>query len=189
MAADVLKTDLLLIRHARSAPKQDIPEAQWPLSALGREQAAELADQIAGQGITAIASSPYLRAVDTVRPLAERLGLTIRLLDDLRERKLREGVRDDWEALTAKSWAGFSFALPNCESGFKAQKRMSRALDQLAREYPGQTIAICSHGNAIGLFLNSLDPGFGHAQWQAMKNPDIFHLTWDGAFRRHSGGS
>lgn len=186
MADEPFKTTVLLIRHAKSTPNQDIPEAQWPLSSTGREQAVHLADQLCGYGLTAIVSSPYKRAVDTVNPLAERLGFSIRLVEDLRERKLREGARDDWEALTARSWADFSFALPNCETGFDAQKRIRNSLDQLAREYPSQTIAACSHGNAIGLFLNTIDPGFGHAQWQVMKNPDIFRVTWDGALWRQN---
>jgi 2,3-bisphosphoglycerate-dependent phosphoglycerate mutase len=187
MADEPLKTTVLLIRHAKSAPNPDIPEAQWPLSPVGHEQAVRLADQLCGYGITAIVSSPYRRAVDTVNPLAERLGFPMRLVEDLRERKLREGVRDDWESLTARSWADFSFALPNCESGFDAQKRICGTLDRLAREYPGQTIAACSHGNAISLFLNAIDPAFGHAQWRAMRNPDIFHVTWDGALWRQNG--
>jgi 2,3-bisphosphoglycerate-dependent phosphoglycerate mutase len=180
MADDPLQTTVLLIRHAKSAPDQTLPEAQWPLSPLGREQAVLLADQLSGYGITAVVSSPYRRAVDTVSPLAERLYVPVRLVDDLRERKLREGIRDDWDALTARSWADLSFALPNCESGLDAQKRVRGSLNQLAHEYPGQTIAACSHGNAISLFLNSIDPSFDHTQWQAMKNPDIFRVTWDG---------
>jgi 2,3-bisphosphoglycerate-dependent phosphoglycerate mutase len=187
MADEALKSTVLLIRHAKSTPKEEIPEADWPLSQLGHEQAVGLADQLCGYGITAVVSSPCRRAIDTVSPLAERLGFSVRLVDDLRERKLREGIRDDWEALTARSWADFSFALPNCESAFDAQKRMQNALDHLTREYPGQTIAACSHGNAISLFLNTIDPGFGHAQWQAMKNPDIFRVTWDGRLWRESG--
>ena len=130
-----LKTTVLLIRHAKSAPNPEIPEAEWPLSALGHEQAAGLADQQCGYGITAVVSSPYRRAIDTVSPLAERLGFSIRVVGDLRERKLREGISDDWEALTARSWADFSFALPNCESAFDAQRRIQNSLDQLAREY------------------------------------------------------
>jgi broad specificity phosphatase PhoE len=180
------KTTVLLIRHAKSAPNSKTPEAEWPLSALGHEQAVHLADQLSGYGIGAIVSSPYWRAIDTVGPLAGRLGFSVRPVEGLRERKLREGIRDDWEALTARSWADFSFALPNCESGFDTQKRMQNTLNQLAREYPGQTVAACSHGNAISLFLNSIDQGFGHAQWQAMKNPDVFYVTWDGSLWRRT---
>jgi len=46
-----------------------------------------------------------------------------------------------------------------------------------------------SHGNAIGLYLNLLDPTFGFDNWRVMRNPDLFRLvfqdrrmTWDREF-------
>lgn len=171
-------TTMFLIRHAESSPSRDLPEPDWPLSPLGRRQADALADTLADAGITRVISSPYIRAVDTVRPLAERIGCPVLLRSDLRERKLREGMRDDWPDLIRKAWADFDFAMPNCESGFDCQRRMRGCLEDLAQEYAGSTMAVCSHGNAIGLFLNAIEPSFGFAEWQSMKNPDVFRIVW-----------
>src|SRR5690349_3047397 len=82
------RTTLYLVRHAESAPSDDVPEPDWPLSARGVAQASALAPAMRGLGITAIYSSPYLRARHTVAPLAEALGLPVTVRDALRERAL-----------------------------------------------------------------------------------------------------
>jgi 2,3-bisphosphoglycerate-dependent phosphoglycerate mutase len=174
-------TRIVLIRHATSAPQENLPEAEWPLSEEGQSEARILAAGLASQGINRILSSPYRRAVQTVRPLADQLGLQVGLVQDLRERKLTNHMRLDWEDILRRAWADFSFALPECESGLLAQARICRALLETAINFHGEKIAVASHGNAIGLFLNAIDPAFGFDQWRAMKNPEIFNLAWDGA--------
>ena len=129
-------------------------------------------------GITAMISSPYRRAIDTVRPLAKRLGLTIHVRQDLRERKLCEAMRDDWRELVKRAWADLSFALPGCESGMDCQKRVLACLAGLTAEFPGRTVAVCSHGNAIGLLLKAMDRTFGYEDWRRMENPDVFRIEW-----------
>ena len=171
-------TTILLIRHSESAPVNNLAEADWPLSPIGHRQAASLADELINAGIVGVISSPYIRAMDTVQPLADHLGYPIVLLNELRERKLCDDIRDDWHDLIKKAWSDFNFALPNCESGFDCQQRIQKCLKDLAVQYAGETIAVCSHGNAIGLFLNYIDPSFGFAKWKNMKNPDIFCIDW-----------
>ena len=171
-------TTIILIRHAESSPSKDLPESDWPLSALGRCQAKTLADDLADAGIGKVVSSPYQRAIDTVRPVAKRIHCPIDLCPELRERRLCVGVCDDWYDLVRKAWDDFAFALPNCESGFDCQRRVQVCLGDLVERYAGKTIAVCSHGNAIGLFLNSIEPSFGFVNWRNMKNPDVFWINW-----------
>ncbi len=171
-------TTTILIRHAESSPSRHLPESDWPLSSLGHRQAKALADELADANISKVVSSPYLRAIDTVRPVAERIDCPIDVCTELQERRLCEGVRDDWYDLIKQAWSDFAFALPNCESGFDCQRRVQVCLRDLVERYAGKTIAVCSHGNAIGLFLNSIEPGFGFANWKNMKNPDVFWIDW-----------
>ena len=174
----------VLIRHAQSAPSNKIPEPDWPLSSLGRRQATALASDLAGAGITQVVSSPYVRAVDTVQPLSSQLGLSIEIQSGLRERKLCDDVRDDWHIIIEKAWTDFNFALPGCESGFECQKRIQKCMQDVVSRYTGQTIAVCSHGNAIGLFLNTIDQNFGYLNWKQMKNPDVFWIDWRNGYPR-----
>jgi 8-oxo-dGTP diphosphatase len=84
---------LYLVRHARAGDrsKWKKPDHLRPLSKTGRRQALGLVDVVLGDAarrkahITDILSSPYVRCVQTVEPLAERLGLTVERVDALRE--------------------------------------------------------------------------------------------------------
>lgn len=180
---------IYLVRHTSSSPDPALPEPLWPLSTAGRAQARALAPFLATLGVKRLYASPYPRAVDTLRPFAEHSGLEITLDHDLRERKLCEGAREDWLELLRRAWSDFSFALPGCESSRMAQDRMLAAVERVAARHPGETLAIGSHGNVIGLVLNALDPSFGFERWRTLRNPDVVRLVsngggliWDEAF-------
>ena len=173
------KTEIFLLRHAESIASQDIPEADWPLSPAGVRQAQHLAAALQPLQIDAVFSSPYVRAKATIEPFAQAAGLSVQVMAELRERQLTAGQRDDWFAILQRAWADFSFALPQCESGYACQQRICQCLAQLAANHRGQTLLICSHGNAIALYLNSIESSFGFAAWATMQNPDIFWITYE----------
>lgn len=173
------RTEILLVRHAESRPSQHQSEAEWPLSPAGTLQARRLVAALKQLQIDAVFSSPYVRAHATVEPFAKAAGLDVTIVPDLRERHLTEGNRDDWLVILRQAWANLSFSLPNCESGHDCQRRMCTCLAQLASRYAGQTLLVCSHGNAIALYLHALDATFGFDQWAAMQNPDFFWITYE----------
>ena len=78
---------LLLVRHASALRRHDwsSPDFRRPLTPKGYAQAAALADQLAGYDVRRILSSPYVRCVETVEPLAARLGLPVEPVDALAE--------------------------------------------------------------------------------------------------------
>jgi 2,3-bisphosphoglycerate-dependent phosphoglycerate mutase len=61
------------------------------LSESGHRAAQRIADLLQDRGIALIVSSPYTRAVQTVQPLADRLGISIQVDAELRERLLSTG--------------------------------------------------------------------------------------------------
>ena len=65
------------VRHCKA--KGQPPEA--PLTEEGKQQAEDLVDFLCNRGIDRIVSSPYVRARDSVVPLAERLGIEIEIDD------------------------------------------------------------------------------------------------------------
>src|SRR5918992_2526917 len=71
---------LYLVRHADAGNKHLWPgvDSQRPLSDAGWHQARWLAGQLDGRPLTSIVSSPALRCVQTVEPLARRRGLQVR---------------------------------------------------------------------------------------------------------------
>lgn len=169
-----------LIRHAKSAPDPAVPEPLWPLSPEGRIQATQLGENLKHAGITRILSSPYRRAIDTVQPLADALGLEVELHDDLRERQLTGVLIDNWMEELEKTWQDFDYCLPQGESSAACQARITTCFSNIFNSASAETVAISSHGNAIALMMNAIDPGFGFLQWKEMGNPHIFRLIWNG---------
>ena len=170
----------LLIRQAQSRSVPGMAEEDWPLSELGCRQADELAAQLARDGLQELYSSPYPRAAATLRPLAAQLGLEVRLVPDLRERRLASPPLPHWQEALRACWADFDLAHPGGESSRACQARVRAAVLGILAGSRARRLAIASHGNAIGLLLHSLDPSFGYDAWARMKNPDLFRLTWDG---------
>lgn len=179
--------ECVVIRHAQSRPDPDLTQDDWPLSEAGRAQAEALRETLGGHGIERIYSSPYPRAVDTVRPLATALGLSIETRHDLRERRLATMDVENWREALEKTWADFDYALPGGESSNACQERVRGCVLGILRGNDAARIAICSHGNAIALLLNSIDSSFHFAEWAAMGNPHLYHLSWEsGLLRRRS---
>lgn len=181
-------TTIYLVRHAESQPDPSVPREEWPLSPRGRQQALDLVPRLTGLGVTAIYSSPYLRVVDTLRAFATAAGLDVNVHPDLRERKLLEDWASDF--VVRRSWEDFGFAPAGGETNAAVQTRMLRAIHEIAEHHPGATVLAASHGNGIGLLLNSIDPSFGFNEWAAMRNPDLFKvevreglLAWDRSVR------
>ncbi len=85
---------LLLVRHATAGER-----AAWvgddrlrPLDDRGWRQAHALVTQLAGFAVERVMSSPYLRCVQTVEPLARSRGLVVEETAALAEGHEREGV-------------------------------------------------------------------------------------------------
>jgi phosphohistidine phosphatase SixA len=78
---------LFLIRHAVAGVRNnlDLSDDQRPLDQVGRSQAQTIAEAWTELGIEAIYSSPALRCVQTVEPLAERFQMAVQIAPELFE--------------------------------------------------------------------------------------------------------
>jgi broad specificity phosphatase PhoE len=167
-----------LVRHAHA---DWTPDEDRPLSARGRQDAGGIADILAQHPIGAIYSSPYRRAIQTIAPLAARLGLPIQLEHDLRERQLgRVSGLAFFEAIEA-TWQDRSFAFPGGESNQVAQLRGLRVLDRLQAQAMAEPVVLSTHGNLMALILQHFDASVDFAFWRALTMPDIYVLCIDEA--------
>jgi 2,3-bisphosphoglycerate-dependent phosphoglycerate mutase len=164
---------IFLVRHAHSDYS---PDEMRGLSESGRAAALRVADLLACEHVAMIVSSPYRRAVETVQPLADRLGVSIAIEDDLRERRLSAGPVEDVRAAIEATWRNFDFAHPGGESSSTAQERVSRAIGRIVEDARDRNVVIASHGNALALFLRTIDPAVGFAFWSRMSLPDVFSV-------------
>ncbi len=90
----------VLLRHASAGHRLDWEhdDRLRPLDARGRRQSADLVELLRPLGVRRILSSPYVRCVQTVEPLAAALGLEVELDERLEEGKggaAAELLRDD----------------------------------------------------------------------------------------------
>ena len=85
---------LLVVRHARAGSRKEWkgPDIERPLSKKGHRQAEGLVEIVAPCPVERIASSPYVRCVQTVEPLAEARGLEVELRPELAEGAAIEDV-------------------------------------------------------------------------------------------------
>jgi len=91
-----------LLRHAKAGSRErwTAPDAERPLSHSGKVQAAALY-AVLGPGVTSIRSSPYVRCMETVEPLATALGLHV-----VEEPRLAEGEDPGWTLRQLASGGG-----------------------------------------------------------------------------------
>ena len=78
---------VLLVRHAVAVARDgwDGDDDGRPLTDRGRRQAAGLVEHLAPYGPVVVRSSPSVRCIDTVAPLAAAAGLDVEPADDLAE--------------------------------------------------------------------------------------------------------
>ena len=79
------------MRHAHAGDRERWrgDDRSRPLTEKGRAQALGLVQQLQSEGVELVMSSPYVRCIQTVEPLANARGLAVRT-----ERLLAEGA--DW---------------------------------------------------------------------------------------------
>jgi 2,3-bisphosphoglycerate-dependent phosphoglycerate mutase len=164
---------LYVVRHCKAEGQE--PEAK--LTGQGLGQAEELASFLADKGIDAICSSPFERARRTVAPLAEKLGLDVRLDDRLSERVLCGADRVDWLDLLRASYDDLDLCYEGGESGRTAMSRAIAVVEDLLNS-DARNIVVVSHGNLISLLLKYYDERIGFKEWEALTNPDVYQLTF-----------
>jgi phosphohistidine phosphatase SixA len=98
---------ILLVRHGRAGKRGQSgrDDSLRPLDGKGRRQAAGLPDMLAAYPVGRVLTSPYLRCIQTVEPLAQRLGLEVEQRDELAEGTPAARVRDLLSSLDATTAA------------------------------------------------------------------------------------
>jgi probable phosphoglycerate mutase len=151
-------TTILLARHGETdwnSERRWQGHADQPLNEVGREQARELAETLAGRSIDVVYSSDLVRAHETALIVAERLGLPVEGDAGLREvdvgdwsgRLVAEIEAADPEAF--QLWRQGRKAWNGGESYEEMGERVVGAVLRLAARHPGQTVLIVTHGGSI----------------------------------------
>ncbi|MEX2125076.1 MAG: histidine phosphatase family protein [Woeseia sp.] len=164
-------TRIVLVRHCESSGQT--PEA--PLTETGHVQALQLVERLSSLAIDHIVSSPYARARATIQPFATHTGLPVHLDDRLAERRISPEPIANWRDFVRRSFDDPDARAPGGESGRETLARAWAAIETVlngGRRLP----VVVGHGQSLGLVLHSIDPGFGYAGWEALRNPDVYLL-------------
>jgi broad specificity phosphatase PhoE len=183
-----------LIRHADVENPHKVLYGHLPgfhLSVLGRAQAAALGDRLRAAGIARIAHSPLDRARETAEIIAARLAPPPSLEADaqLREAEFSrylQGVaywqipvrRPLW--FVHKARRGL---LPGDESIAEMGGRVLDSVRRLAREHPGETIALVSHADplvATWIVLDDRPPNEREMHRTSIAKAGMLQLDVDG---------
>ncbi|MDG3010594.1 histidine phosphatase family protein [Rhodococcus sp. D2-41] len=153
---------LLLIRHALPQRVEQVAGGADPaLTELGRLQAQRIPEALAEYDVSAIVSSPMLRARQTAQPLADALGLEVAVDPDLAEYDagqrnyvpIHEARAAHPEAY-ARIMAGY---IPDFADPVAFTARVTAAMQRLVDDHAhDQTIAVVSHGGVINVYLQQL---------------------------------
>ncbi len=149
-------TEILLVRHAETdwnVQRRVQGHSDTPLNETGRDQARALADELAGEEIEAVYSSDLLRAHETARIVADRLGLDVVASRDLRERDFGtwEGLTD--EEIFARYPEAHNGSWGDAETREEMTRRVLEALERIAEAHPEGRVLVVSHGGPVRAVL------------------------------------
>jgi broad specificity phosphatase PhoE len=159
---------LVLVRHAQTtANVEGILDTRlpgYPLSEEGHQQAAELAERLAGEPVVAVYASRALRARQTARPVAAPHGLATQVLDGVHEVFI--GDLEGCQAPDAhyrlhelyRTWhyGDLEAARPGGESAKQVLDRYLAAVAAIRSAHQGGTAVLVSHGAATRLAVVAL---------------------------------
>ena len=149
---------LILVRHGESVGNRDrifaVNPAQLPLTELGYQQALAVSHRIKElYKAELVVASPYVRAHETGRVIAEALGLPLDIEPNLYERDVGSLIGKPYDSLARAP--GYDRATPwrwrpdGGESYEDVRDRVGPILDRLAKAHPQRDVVIVSHGGVM----------------------------------------
>ncbi len=155
-----MATHICFIRHGETgwnAAKRIQGQTDIPLNETGRSQALAMAFNAAHHEFGAVYSSDLQRALDTAKMVAERRGLVVRTLPQLRERHFgifqgltaAEGLQLDPAAHARYIARDVNYDFETGESMLRFAARVEEAVAYLVSQHPKQTLAVVSHAGVL----------------------------------------
>lgn len=154
---------VLVARHGDATYESELlSDAGGWLTALGREQARRLAEEVAPERIARVWTSDMARAVQTAEIAAGVLGVDVVVRKGLREFGVGDaaGTTGDPDpfAETFRSWLDGDLAarIPGAESGHEVVARYEAVLEEVADAHRGERALVISHGGVMCLALSAV---------------------------------
>lgn len=134
------------------------------------------------KSIDVVFSSPFKRAIDTVKDFADTYGYDVKTKEEFRERKVDNCWIENFHEFSQKQWEDFDYKLSDGESLRQVQERNIAALKEVVREYRDKGIVIGSHGTALSTVIHYFVPEFSFLQFEMIRTwmPWIVYFAFEG---------
>jgi len=173
------RTVVYLVRHGQTPlNKSDVLRglADPPLDETGRDQAQRLGIALGDRGLTAVISSPLLRARQTAEPVAERAGLAVSAYQGLLDRDYGPWTGVSRASVTSR-WGSVDRA-PGVEPQSAVRERAVLGLTEIARCCLGGTAVVVSHDAVNRQVLAAFDAALGDPDTIPQDNGCFSTLEW-----------
>lgn len=173
-------TTIYFVRHAEPN-YENHDDLLRELSPKGLEDRKLVTAFLQDKKIDIAISSPFKRAIDTIKDFTDKAGLEIQIIDDFRERKIDSVWIEDFNAFARNQWTDFSYKLSDGECLGEVQTRNIASLKAVLEQYKGKHIIVGSHGTALSTIINHFEPSFGYADFERIKRkmPWIVEFVFD----------
>lgn len=176
---------IYLVRHCELCSR-NYADNMRGLSEKGYGDAEKIVDFFERKKVDLIFSSPYKRAIDTMKPLAQKKNMKIVELSDFRERKIGKVV-EDFDDFAKRQWEDFTFKLYGGDSLKEVQDKNIEALKKILSENTDKNIVISGHGTAISTILNYYSE-FNFKEFKELKDvmPFVVEMEFEGdCYKKH----
>lgn len=180
-------TELLLIRHGEPEIAGTCigRRADTPLSGRGLIQADHVADYLQREAPSVIYSSPLSRAIQTVKPLANRLNITPIISNELAEIDFGEWEDRTWSDIQKRNpeiWRRWldnpgGTAPPGGETLGVFNHRIMKCVEEILQLHDSQKVLISTHAGPVRAILGcALDIEFSVLRTVSVDYASLSHF-------------
>ncbi len=173
-------TTVYFVRHAEPN-YENHDDLSRELSDKGLKDRSLVTEFLMDKQIDIVLSSPYKRALDTVRDFAERKGIGITIIDAFKERRVDSAWIEDFPSFCKKQWEDFRYKLSDGECLEEVQNRNILALNRVLEQHRNKNIVVGSHGTAVSTIIHYFDKTFGYSDFDEIRYfmPWIVEFTFE----------
>jgi len=173
-------TTIYFVRHAEPN-YENHDDTSRELSDKGLKDRRLVTDFLMDKEIDIVLSSPFKRAIDTVRDFAEVKGIDVTIIDEFKERRVDSEWIEDFNSFCKMQWEDFSYKLSDGECLEEVQNRNVFALNRVLTMHKDKNIVVGSHGTALSTIINYYDKTFGYSDFDKIRHlmPWVVEFTFE----------
>ncbi|NIK76532.1 2,3-bisphosphoglycerate-dependent phosphoglycerate mutase [Paenibacillus castaneae] len=177
-----MNTIIYMVRHGESI-KTEGNERTRGLTNKGKLDSHTITELLKNEEIDTFISSPYHRAVLTIKELAQLCGKEILIYEELKETRFSNEdmiIPDkDLYPIVEKMFIDPLFSLHGGESISECQTRSMLVFNEILKKFIGNKIAIGTHGLVMTLMINYFDSKYGYEFLMQTSKPDVYRMEFN----------